>query len=72
MKVLLVRPQTPKASINLQSFMICEPLELEYVAASLKERGHEVDLVDMLIDEYLLNTSYDSTGYPIYGHTYRK
>ena len=51
MKILLVRPDTPKDSINLQSFMICEPLELEYVAASLKERGHEVDLVDMLIEK---------------------
>ena len=51
MKILLVRPDTPKDSINLQSFMICEPLELEYVAASLKERDHEVDLVDMLIEK---------------------
>ena len=50
MKVLLVRPQTPKASINLQSFMICEPLELEYVAASLKKDNNEVDLIDMLLE----------------------
>ena len=51
MRILLVRPDTPRESINLQSFMICEPLELEYVAASLKERGHEVDLIDMLIEK---------------------
>lgn len=50
MKILLVRPDTPRQSINLQSFMICEPLELEYVAASLKQQGHEVDLVDMLLE----------------------
>ena len=35
MRILLVRPNTPKQSINLQSFMICEPLELEYVARAL-------------------------------------
>ena len=58
MKILLIRPDTPKESINLQSFMICEPLELEYVAASLIQNGHEVDLVDMLLEnEYLSHTS---------------
>jgi len=51
MKILLVRPNTPKESINLQSFMICEPLELEYVASALSKHGHEVDLVDMLIEK---------------------
>ena len=51
MKVLLVRPNTPKQSINLQSFMICEPLELEIVASSLLKNGHEVDLVDMLLEK---------------------
>ena len=51
MKILLVRPNTPKESINLQSFMICEPLELEYVASSLMQNGHEVDLIDMLIEK---------------------
>ena len=51
MRVLLVRPNTPKESINLQSFMICEPLELEYVASSLLENNHEVDLVDMLLEK---------------------
>lgn len=64
MKVLLVRPQTPKASINLQSFMICEPLELEYVAASLKKDNNEVDLIDMLLENkslkfYLKQNNYD-------------
>lgn len=51
MNILLVRPATPRESINLQSFMICEPLELEYVAAALTEAGHEVDLVDMLLEK---------------------
>ena len=51
MKILLVRPNTPKQSINLQSFMICEPLELEYVASTLTQHRHEVDLVDMLLEK---------------------
>ena len=51
MKILLVRPNTPRQSINLQSFMICEPLDLEYVASSLKLNNHEVDLVDMLLEK---------------------
>lgn len=51
MKILLVRPDTPKESINLQSFMICEPLELEYVASSLIGNGHDVDLIDMLLEK---------------------
>ncbi len=54
MKILLVRPNTPKKSINLQSFMICEPLELEYVASELIEKGHEVDLIDMLLEKKTL------------------
>lgn len=64
MKILLVRPNTPRASINLQSFMICEPLELEYVAASLEKDGHEIDLIDMLIEKqplqfFLKQKNYD-------------
>ena len=31
--------------------MICEPLELEYVASSLLQKGQEVDLVDMLLEK---------------------
>ena len=64
MKILLVRPNTPKDSINLQSFMICEPLELEYVASELMANNHEVDLIDMLIEKhslkyYLKQKTYD-------------
>ena len=50
MKFLLVKPMPPKESINLQSFMICEPLELEYVAAYLERAGHEAEIVDLVID----------------------
>ena len=35
MKVLLIRPRPDSQSIGLQSFMICEPLELEYAAVEL-------------------------------------
>lgn len=51
MKILLVRPNTPKRSINLQSFMICEPLDLEYTASSLQANNHEVDLIDMILEK---------------------
>ncbi len=71
MKVLLVRPNTPKQSINLQSFMICEPLELEIVASSLLKNGHEVDLVDMLLEKkplkyFLAQKDYDMVGMTAY------
>ena len=64
MKILLVRPNTPKQSINLQSFMICEPLEMEYVASALQANGVEVDLIDMLLEKkplsyFLKQKAYD-------------
>jgi radical SAM superfamily enzyme YgiQ (UPF0313 family) len=48
MKILLVRPPVPKHTIGLKHIMICEPLELEYVAAGL--RGHEVQVLDLIIE----------------------
>ena len=51
MNILLVRPCPDRRSINLQSFMICEPLELEYAAAHLKALGHTVTLVDMILEK---------------------
>ncbi len=64
MKILLVRPNTPKRSINLQSFMICEPLDLEYTASSLQANNHEVDLIDMILEKkplvyFLKQKNYD-------------
>lgn len=49
MKVLLVRPKPHQDTIGLQSIMVCEPLELEYLAAVVKE-VHEVELVDMILE----------------------
>ena len=51
MKFLLVRPNPNKKTINLQSFMMCEPLELEYVSALLEKKGHSCDIVDLIIDK---------------------
>ena len=35
MKVLLIRPKPHKDTIGLQNVMICEPLELEYIASNI-------------------------------------
>ena len=49
MRVLLVRPPVPPRTIGLKNIMICEPLELEYVAAGLA--GHEVQIMDMILEK---------------------
>lgn len=51
MRILLVRPPVPRQTMGLKHIMLCEPLELEYVAAGLK--GHEVEILDLLIDRGL-------------------
>ena len=71
MNILLVRPDTPKRSINLQSFMICEPLELEYVAAELLAANHNVTLIDMLLEKkpleyFLKQKEYDMVCFTAY------
>jgi radical SAM superfamily enzyme YgiQ (UPF0313 family) len=48
MRVLLVRPPVPTHTIGLKHLMVCEPLELEYVAAGLA--GHEVQILDLLVE----------------------
>ena len=35
MRILLVRAPVPPHTIGLKHIMVCEPLELEYVAAGL-------------------------------------
>jgi len=47
MRVLLIRPPVPHHTIGLKHVMICEPLELEYVAAGIPD--HEVQIFDMII-----------------------
>jgi len=51
MRVLLIRPPVPPHTIGLKHIMICEPLELEYVAAGL--RDHDVEIMDMIIEGHL-------------------
>ncbi|MEJ7809653.1 MAG: radical SAM protein [Gemmatimonadaceae bacterium] len=51
MRILLVRPAVPRHTIGLKHIMICEPLELEYVAAGLQ--GHEVEVLDLIVEKGL-------------------
>ena len=51
MRVLLIRPPVPRHTIGLKHVMICEPLELEYVAAGIPD--HEVQIFDMIIERGL-------------------
>ncbi|HEU4335037.1 MAG TPA: radical SAM protein [Candidatus Eisenbacteria bacterium] len=48
MRILLVRPPVPKQTMGLKHVMICEPLELEYVAAGC--RGHDVEILDLIVE----------------------
>ena len=50
MNILLVRPKPHRDTIGLQSIMVCEPLELEYLAAAV-QANHQVDLVDMILEK---------------------
>ncbi len=64
MKILLIRPPVPEHTIGLKHIMICEPLELEYVAAGLPD--HQVEIMDMILEsglvERLLNFQPDVVG----------
>jgi len=55
MKVLLIRPKPHKKTIGLQNVMICEPLELEYLSSNVESKGHEVDIIDMIIEKKKIN-----------------
>src|SRR3712207_5515347 len=48
MRILLVRPPVPRHTIGLKHIMICEPLELEYVAAGLN--GHTLQIMDLILE----------------------
>jgi radical SAM superfamily enzyme YgiQ (UPF0313 family) len=51
LRILLVRPPQPSESIGLRHLMICNPIELEYVGATV--RGHEVRLFDGILESDL-------------------
>jgi radical SAM superfamily enzyme YgiQ (UPF0313 family) len=55
MKILLVRPRPPAETIGLRHFMICEPLELEYLCAGIADLGHETLIVDMILEQRRLD-----------------
>ena len=51
MKILLVRPKPHKDTIGLQNLMVCEPLELEYIASNIRAHGHKSVIVDMILEK---------------------
>jgi hypothetical protein len=67
--ILLVRPKPNSRSVNVQRFMITEPLELEIVAAHLRNLSHDVDLVDLVIERRPLRLFVSEKQYDIVGFT---
>jgi radical SAM superfamily enzyme YgiQ (UPF0313 family) len=51
MNILLIRPKPHKDTIGLQHVMICEPLELEYLAGNISRNDVNVEIVDMIIEK---------------------
>lgn len=51
MNILLIRPKPDKETIGLQHVMICEPLELEYIAANIYKENVNIEIVDMIIEK---------------------
>ena len=49
MRILLVRPPVPRQTIGLKHVMICEPLELEYVAAESRSRLTAIDITSLSV-----------------------
>jgi hopanoid C-3 methylase len=47
MRILLVRPKSPNERFGLGPFFRVEPLGMEYIAAALLTRGHEVRIADL-------------------------
>lgn len=62
MKVLLVQPP-PGTDFGFTNVLRIEPLGLECVAASLLDAGHEVEIIDMRIDDWWeLQARFESFG----------
>ena len=54
LRILLFRPRPPRETIGLQHVMICEPLELEYLAGNINKifilyRALEVYIIKNII-----------------------
>ncbi|WP_026478452.1 B12-binding domain-containing radical SAM protein [Alkaliphilus transvaalensis] len=54
MKILLIRPRPHKETIGLQHVMVCEPLELEYIAGNIDCSDVEVEIIDMILEKKTL------------------
>jgi radical SAM superfamily enzyme YgiQ (UPF0313 family) len=67
--ILLARPKPDSRSVNVQRFMIPEPLELEIVAAHLRNLGHDVALVDLVLERRPLRWFVSRKRYDIVGFT---
>lgn len=50
MKVLLIWPPSPEYCVLTDEFSCCEPLGLEYIAASI-EKEHDVEIIDLRLEE---------------------
>ncbi|MDP3387254.1 MAG: cobalamin-dependent protein [Eubacteriales bacterium] len=59
MNILLIRPKPSNETIGLQHVMICEPLELEYLAGNITQEDVNIVIIDMIIEkkpvEYFIN-----------------
>ncbi len=51
MIVLLIRPKPSKETIGLQYVMVCEPLELEYLAANIDRKDVKIEIIDMILEK---------------------
>ncbi|OEF98369.1 B12-binding domain-containing radical SAM protein [Desulfuribacillus alkaliarsenatis] len=56
MNILLIRPKPDKETIGLQHVMVCEPLELEYLAANIDLADVKVEILDMILEKEPLET----------------
>ena len=69
MNILLARPKPDPRSVNVERFMLPEPLELEIVAAHLRNLGHDVDLVALVLERRPLRWFVSRKQYNIVGLT---
>ncbi|MBN2286649.1 MAG: cobalamin-dependent protein [Tissierellales bacterium] len=51
MNILLIRPKPENETIGLKHVMICEPLELEYIAGNITLPGASVTIIDMILEK---------------------
>lgn len=67
MRVLLVRPKPHKDTLGLQNVMVCEPLELEYLASNAEARGHKTKIIDMILEKKSLSFFWKNTDLTRWG-----